>query len=59
MLSEAGIMEYSKRLTNELGRGYTISNLKRFRQFYNIIEKRCDIVAPIELESLLRINTIS
>ena len=46
MLSEAGkhygegiIKEYSKRLTNELGSGYTISNLKRFRQFYNIIEK--------------------
>ena len=33
------VMEYSKRLTNELGMGYTISNLKRFRQFYNIIKK--------------------
>ena len=46
MLSEAGkhygekiIGTYSKKLTNELGKGYTISNLKRFRQFYNIIEK--------------------
>ena len=46
MLSEAGkhygegiIKEYSKRLTIELGKGYTISNLKRFRQFYILIEK--------------------
>ena len=38
MLSETGkhygegiIKEYSKRLTNELGRGYTISSLKRYR----------------------------
>ena len=36
LLSEAGkhygegtIKEYSKRLTNELGKGYSISNLKR------------------------------
>ena len=46
MLSEAGkhygdgiIKEYSKKLTSELGKGYTISNLKRFRQFYLMIEK--------------------
>ena len=41
MLSEAGkhygdgiIKEYSKKLTNELGKGYTETNLKYFRQFY-------------------------
>ena len=41
ILSEAGkhygegiIKEYSKRLTKELGKGYAISNLKYFRQFY-------------------------
>ena len=46
LLSEAGnnygeaiIKEYSKKLTSELGKGYTISNLKRFRQFYLMIEK--------------------
>ena len=46
MLSEAGkhygegiIKEYAYKLTNELGKGYTISNLKRFRQFYILIEK--------------------
>lgn len=46
MLSEAGkcygegiIKEYSKKLTEELGKGYTISSLKRFRQFYILVEK--------------------
>lgn len=46
MLSEAGkcygesiIKEYSKKLTNELGKEYGVSNLRRFRQFYLIIEK--------------------
>ncbi len=41
LLSEAGkhygegiIKEYSKRLTKELGKGYTETNLKYFRQFY-------------------------
>lgn len=45
-LSEAGkcygesiIKEYSKKLTNELGKGYGVFNLKRFRQFYLMIEK--------------------
>ena len=33
------IKEYSKRLTNELGKGYTISSLKRMRSFFLIIEK--------------------
>ena len=46
LLSAAGkhygegiIKEYSKRLTNELGKGYGLSNLKRMRQFYYLIEK--------------------
>ena len=46
LLKEAGkhygegiIKEYSKRLTNELGKGYSISNLKRMRQFYFVLEK--------------------
>jgi len=33
------IKDYSKRLTNELGRGYSVTNLKRMRQFYLICEK--------------------
>ena len=32
------IKEYSKRLTNELGRGYTSSALKRMRQFYILVK---------------------
>ena len=46
LLYEAGkhygegiINKYSKKLTNELGKGYDVSNLKRFRQFYMIIQK--------------------
>ena len=46
MLSEAGkhygegiLKEYSKKLTLDIGKGYGISNLKRMRQFYYIIEK--------------------
>ena len=33
------IKEYSKKLTKELGKGYTVSALKRMRQFYIIIQK--------------------
>ena len=46
MLYEAGkhygegiINEYSKRLTCELGRGYTQSRLRYFRRFYNVFSK--------------------
>ena len=46
LLSEAGkhygegiIKEYSKRLTNELGMGYSISNLKNMRNFYVFFSK--------------------
>ena len=46
LLSEAGkhygegvIKEYSNKLTNDLGRGYNETSLKRMRQFYLAIEK--------------------
>ena len=46
LLAEAGkhygegiIKEYSKRLTNELGKGYSERNLRNIRQFYKISEK--------------------
>ena len=46
LLSEAGkhygegiIKEYSKRLTNEFGKGYGISNLKNMRKFYILFSK--------------------
>ena len=47
LLSEAGkhygegiIKEYSKRLTNELGKGYTVTNLKYMRKFYNLLKSQ-------------------
>ena len=46
LLKEAGkhygegiIKEYSKRLTNEFGKGYTFTSLTRMKKFYNLIEK--------------------
>ena len=46
LLSEAGkhydegiIKKYLKRLTNDLGKGYTQTNLKYMRKFYYFIEK--------------------
>ena len=33
------IKEYAERLTKELGKGYTISALKRMRQFYLLFQK--------------------
>ena len=46
LLSDAGkhygegiIKEYSNKLLKEIGKGYGVSNLKRMRQFYLIIEK--------------------
>ena len=37
------IKEYSKRLTNELGKGYTFTALSRMRKFYLLFEK----IAPV------------
>ena len=46
MLSEAGkhygegiIKEYSKRLTEDLGKGYTFTSLTRMRKLYHLLEK--------------------
>ena len=46
LLSEAGkhygegiIKEYSYRLTNELGKGYTFTSLTRMKKYYNLIQK--------------------
>ncbi len=46
LLSEAGkhygegiIKEYSKKLTNELGKGYTFTSLTRMKKFYVLIQK--------------------
>ena len=46
LLSEAGkhygegiIKEYSRKLTTELGKGYTITRLKYMRQYYEVVAK--------------------
>ena len=69
MLSEAGkhygegiIKEYSRKLTIEIGSGYGISNLKRMRQFYLIVEK--GVALPHQLSwshilAILPINNIN
>ena len=48
LLSEAGkhygegiIKKYSERLTSELGKGYTITNLKLMRQFFVFSKRGC------------------
>ena len=69
LLSEAGkhygegiIKEYSRKLTIEIGNGYGISNLKRMRQFYLIVEK--GVALPHQLSwshilAILPINNIN
>ena len=59
---EGIVKEYSKKLTKEIGKGYDISNLKRMRQFYIIIQK--GVAMPHQLSwshilSLLPINNIN
>ena len=68
ILSEAGkhygegiIKEYSRKLTSDLGKGYTVSNLKRFRQFYRQIEKGATLshrLAWSHYSELIPINNI-
>ena len=69
LLFEAGkkygekiINNYSKKLTSEIGFGYGVSNLKRMRQFYCLIEK--GVAMPHQLSwshilSLLPIDNIN
>ena len=69
LLFEAGkkygekiINNYSKKLTSEIGSGYGVSNLKRMRQFYCLIEK--GVAMPHQLSwshilSLLPIDNIN
>ena len=55
---EGIIKEYSKRLTKELGKGYTETNLKYFRQFY-LFSKRhtvCDELTWSHYRILLSIS---
>ena len=72
LLSEAGekygegiINEYSKKLTLELGKGYNVTNLKRYRQFYILIQKGAPMAHQLswsyysELMPLKNINVIN
>ena len=65
LLSEAGkhygegiIKEYSKRLTNEFGKGYTMTNLKYFRQFYVFTKSHtvCDQLSWSHYRTLLSLS---
>ena len=65
LLSEAGkhygqgiIKEYSKKLTSELGKGYTTTNLKLMRQFYNYGKSHtvCDQLSWSHYRTLLTIK---
>ena len=71
LLAEAGehygegiIKEYSNKLKQELGKGYTVSSLKRMRQFYIVIKKGATVSHQLtwshycELLPLNHINTI-
>ncbi len=66
LLSEAGkhygegiIKEYSRKLTIEIGSGYGISNLKRMRQFYLIVEKGVALPHQLSWSHILPINNIN
>ena len=72
LLSEAGkkygegiIIEYSKKLTLDLGKGYNVTNLKRYRQFYILIQKGATLAHQLswsyysELIPLKNINVIN
>ena len=56
------IKMYSKRLTNDLGKGYDPSTIKRMRQFYLIIEKGAQVAHQLSwshYSSLLPLNDIN
>ncbi len=65
LLSEAGkhygegiIKDYSRKLTNELGKGYTLTNLKLMRQFYKFSKSHtvCDQLTWSHYRKLLTIK---
>jgi len=57
-LEKGIIKEYSKRLTNELGKGYTETNLKYFRQFYAFLKSHtlCDELSWSHYRTLLSLS---
>ena len=52
------IREYSKKLTNDLGRGFNNSTLKRMRQFYIIIKKGATLSHQLSWSHYVEILTL-
>ena len=68
LLSEAGknygegiIKKYSVRLTSELGKGYSVTNLKYMRQFYLLLKSQTvsDLLSWSHYTELLKINDVN
>ena len=61
------IKEYSKRFTSELGKGYSIQNLKNMRRFYLVVEKRQSLIVQFKslniswtfIIKLLKLNDVN
>ena len=49
---EGIVKKYASILTNEFGRGYSVSNLKRMRQFYILFEKGAPLAHQLTWEHL-------
>ena len=56
---EGIIKEYSKRLTNEFGKGYNTSNLKRMRKFYLSIEKGATLSHQLTWSHYVEVITLN
>ena len=55
------IKEYSKKLTEEIGKGYSTRSLKRMRKFYLYIEKGTTVLAQLSwshIIELLKLNNV-
>ena len=46
------IKEYSKRLTTELGKGYSTRNLKYMRNFYTVCQKGQSLIAEFKFQNI-------
>ena len=47
------IKEYSKRLTSELGKGYSVRSLTDMRTFYSFCQKRQSLIAEFKFYSIM------
>ena len=46
------IKEYSKRLTSELGKGYSVRSLTDMRRFYSFCQKRQSLIAEFKFQNI-------